>query len=338
MSISTKIVFLVFLLLCCADIFGAIDTNYIKKYDRQLSAKVYGGMSTKFIMVSDDMFEDADANGNAVTYQSNMPMLIGIGVAFDRLAISFGYGVPGLFDDETGEAAGFDLQTSFFRPRVALDVFAQYYSGFFNERTIGDGVAEIVARPDMSVFKAGVYGQYIFNADKFSYRSSFTSTEVQRKSAGSLLLGGSVFYNAFYHEDAIYSNDTNGSKTLYNIQFGPSAGYGYTAVFWKNYYASIAPTMGINLDFRKIDNHNYDKISGVPFAYVRFAFGYNSDAWSLLVTTVYQQYLFFNTDKVAMQFADLNARLTFIKRFHYENKTLSKLSKKITFQRSPDNW
>ncbi len=181
---------------------------------------------------------------------------------------------------------------------------------------------------DISTIRMGIYGEYVFNADRFSYRASFIGSEAQKKSAGGLLLGFGSFYNKFNYRD---KDRPQLNKSIENIQLGPSIGYAYTLVFKNHLFITAGLGTGVNINFyntgSKIEDFDYQELN--PYMHIRAGIGYHSDSWSILGNILSNNtrsgYSDEDTnDKIG--FNDLSAQITFFKRFHYENKLLSKIT------------
>ena len=76
-----------------------------------------------------------------------------------------------------------------------------------------------------SVFNFNFY--YAFNNKKFSYPAAFTQMFIQKKSAGSLLVGGELHVNVINIGDTI---DHDELFRLSNVTYGLGVGYGYNLV------------------------------------------------------------------------------------------------------------
>lgn len=78
-----------------------------------------------------------------------------------------------------------------------------------------------------NVFNFNFY--YAFNHKKFSYPAAFTQMFIQKKSAGSLLIGGELHANIINIGDTI---DNDELFRLTNVTYGLGVGYGYNLVLF----------------------------------------------------------------------------------------------------------
>lgn len=120
--------------------------------------------------------------------------------------------------------------------------------------------------------------------------------EWQRKSAGSILFGGEIYYGSIYGDSSLSPSAIDpkanalGINKYHFFSFGPGIGYAYTLVFKEHFF--ILGSATIDLAFRysteistalntKADffgfRPNYDLHAGV---------GYNGNVWSLSVLWV----------------------------------------------------
>ncbi|MBR4837305.1 MAG: DUF4421 family protein [Bacteroidales bacterium] len=89
-----------------------------------------------------------------------------------------------------------------------------------------------------AVFNFNFY--YAFNNKKFSYPAAFTQMFIQKKSAGSLLVGGELHVNVINIGDTI---DNDELFRLTNVTYGLGVGYGYNLVLPHRWliHASVLP-------------------------------------------------------------------------------------------------
>src|SRR5690606_8122998 len=132
---------------------------------------------------------------------------------------------PGINNDNSryGKTKKIDVQAYAFPRKIVLDLYAQYYKGFYiKEKGItqlqlsDDGYA---LRPDIKTYHLGVKGSYVFNSRKFSFRAAFVQNEYQKKSAGTAVLGGAIHYNHVAGDSAIIPPDISYSNFLDNADF-----------------------------------------------------------------------------------------------------------------------
>ena len=130
-----------------------------------------------------------------------------------------------------------------------------------------------------AVFNFNFY--YAVNNKKFSYPAAFTQMFIQKKSAGSLLLGGELHVNVLNIGDTV-----NGDELfrLRNVTYGLGVGYGYNLVLFKKMLIHVSALPYIVLHSRTVVNNymqeDYTVTSDFPEVFIsgRGALVYNFSA------------------------------------------------------------
>ncbi|HAF28144.1 MAG TPA: hypothetical protein DCG75_03760 [Bacteroidales bacterium] len=232
---------------------------------------IYTGLIGKFHSIE---LENPDIN-KKLKYEPNGNTSIMLGFNYKWLGLGFNFS-PGFLnkDDEIyGESSRFDTQLNIYTKSFGIDAHLQYYKGFYlkNPDKFIDWQNDFYPqRTDLESLSFGLSAYYFFNNKKFSYKAAFNRTQVQKKSAGSFILGtyvNAIIVNspggfiptelpdsllAFYNLDAYVTNSV-----------GVSGGYTYTLVFLKNFFinASLVPGFGYrSATFQT--NENDTKVNG----------------------------------------------------------------------------
>ena len=116
------------------------------------------------------------------------------------------------------------------------------------------------------------------------------------KSAGSVLIGGEIYYGAIYGDSTLIPTliDPKASALAINkfhfFSFGPGVGYAYTFVYKEHFF--ILGSATINLAFRysneisdSLDQHS-SHFRFRPNYIVHAGLGYNGNKWGLSVLWV----------------------------------------------------
>ena len=171
------------------------DTNYVESYLDHLTSRLYASVKTANVTLRDN------EPSKSIVYRPNSPLIVGFGFNYGILGLNIGFNLPFLNDNEhkRGKTSYRDLQTHVYLRPVTLDIYLQLYEGYYqtnpnNWYTDWPVFDTLPQRPDVKSVSAGLNGQYIFNNKKFSYRAAFLQNEWQKKSAGSFLAGGSIFF------------------------------------------------------------------------------------------------------------------------------------------------
>ena len=293
-------------------VYPQIDSSYIQPFDHDFSAKIY--------IYDKSAGFDKESNKEEVEYRTNNPVSIGLGIAWKNYSFSFSKGFDIFRDKKRGKTESLEFQHHSYGQKIIYDIFLQQHKGLYNEQPNVEGVYDL--HPDVQFSMYGGSFQYIFNNRKFSSRAAFNLNERQIKSAGSFLLGGSVYYSKVQTDSTLLFEQMN--KKHKNLQFGASVGYAYTWAISRRWlitaYFSAGATIGNNQPerFFKEEMKIYPTFNG------RFAVGYNAKTWSIgtvfMMNTVF---LFYDEDQ-SLSMNNQQLQLTFIKRFHWGNKFVNK--------------
>jgi len=187
---------------------------------------------------------------------------LGFGFNYKWLGLGVAFGLPSAPSkiEKYGKTKRFDFQLNIYSKKFVVDAFAQQYNGFYieNPAALTNWTASYFPQRDsMQTFSLGIGGYYVFNNKKLSYRAAYVRNAIQKKSAGSLLLGG--FYSLDY---AGFKNGTTKSfipnyfptavqdsfalNAYVSKSFGISFGYTYTLV-WKKFFINLSLITGIGI-------------------------------------------------------------------------------------------
>ena len=267
---------------------GENDTNYVESYLDHLTTRVYASVKTTEISLRDQNIS------KDLIYHPNSALILGFGFNYGILGLNIGFNLPFINNDDAkyGKTSYLDLQTHiYFRPFI-LDVYAQIYRGYHLTEP-NDWITDwpskdtFPTRPDISSISFGLNGHYIFNHKKFSYRAPFLQNEWQKKSAGSFLLGGNMFYvdtkgdSSFIpKEDTSFFEGTHFSQSrIANI--GVNAGYAQTFVVKQHFFLTLSLVGGLSGGGSWIYTSEEDELDRSGFTVAgnisgRVALGYNS--------------------------------------------------------------
>ncbi|HSH67594.1 MAG TPA: DUF4421 family protein, partial [Bacteroidia bacterium] len=213
------------------------------------------------------------------------------------------------YKNQKGETHYHDTQFNIYSPRVTCDIFYQNYKSFYIRNSLSypdyTGITRYAVRSDINAVSFGVSSYYVFNSKKFSYRSAFAYTEVQKKSSGSFLAG--TYFFLF---------NVKGDSTLVGFPFRPlfdslsfiknatvqtygiNIGYIHTFIFWKRFYTTISLVQGLGLEqtlYKNTEALSYSSpLKGAAKINCRYAFGYNLGRF-YIGTMGILDYLFFTS-------------------------------------------
>lgn len=176
------------------------DTNYYEAYPDKITGRIYLAQKfLKFTIPSSGSLDD-------IEYKANTKLNLGIGITYHNFSLNIFYGFKSLNKDTAkGKTKGLDLQLHLYPRRWAIDLLALFPKGFHLEPK-GFAIADpnkYYYRPDVKLTLVGVSAYKVPNKAKFSYRAAITQNEWQKKSAGSALYGGTMYYGTAKADSAL---------------------------------------------------------------------------------------------------------------------------------------
>ncbi len=268
------------------------DTDYIETFEDYLTTRIYlAKRYTSFSMQADET--------SSLRYRPNSLVSMGINASYKALLLSLGggFGFLNPNKEETGKTRSFDFQTHLYTRDWVTDIYAQLYKGYYLKQSnfAGTNGKKYYVRPDLRV---GFFGGSIYrllNGEQFSYRAGFLQNEWQKKSAGSFLVGGEIYYGTMRGDSALVPTYLNsyypqrGIERVRVFEFGPGAGYAYTGVWQEHFFATGSLT--INADISVVNEFSPLGSDGrttvTPNATFRAVAGYNSHEWAATIGWVH---------------------------------------------------
>ena len=301
------------------------DTTYIQTFPDFVTGRFY--LSQKFTNL--EFFDDTQ-NRN-MYFEPNTTLNLGIGATVKGFTLNLAYGFNFLNPDEgKGKTRYLDLQSYTYTRHSVIDFYGQFYNGLYLENTpdILPGWEDpFYVRADMRLRLFGLSYLHLFNGDKFTYAAPFVHNEVQKRSAGSFMLGGEVALVYADGDSTLISSlvddslftPLRGINEVSFFDFGPKGGYSHSFIFAKHMFItlSLSLRLGIGPTRYVYDDGEVEAEWLVnPSATARFGFGYNSPEWYLGLTAVQSSF----TNAVSelqngMVFGVGNVRLNYVKRF-----------------------
>lgn len=271
---------------------GPMDSNYVQDFPGTFTLRTYLGEKVS-------VFDLADrASGRDIAYRPNTILGLGVGITIHGIGINFSTRLP-FHDtkiDKYGRTQRYDIQVHRYRRKVMLDAYFQRYTGFHlgekTDVTQITGPQEYPYFPNLRATIIGATGLYVFNGEKYSMRGMTTQQDWQLKSAGSPLLGASVFTHFFDDDSSVLPayyryGDFFGGRHPQQIHYyglTVNGGYGYTVVLDKasHYFLAGAVDVGAGPGYSTVKDVTGEELSHVTFSVagnVRVGVGYNSLKW-----------------------------------------------------------
>lgn len=258
-------------------------------------------------------FRLTSGSKSRLSYRSNKPYSLGVGVYVFELAVELAFAIP--LDEQNkriyGESRARDMQLNVIGRRWGFDVFYQRYSGFY----VSDSENAVTAntaypqRPDVGTRNIGALVSHIFNKNRFSFRSPYNFSERQLQSAGSFVAFGTFRNFRISGDSAIvdpaYTKAFPELNSIHHISLytaGIAPGYTYNLVykgFFLNGTLGVGP--GINLlRYEYEDGTGGNRNSFSTMVTARLALGYNGDR-------IFGGMIFINSGgRASFENADLN--------------------------------
>ncbi len=272
------------------------DSAYIDDYTRDVTFRLYGSRKyTNFDIV--DTKRDKE-----ILYRPNDNFNIGFGANYKFLGINIGFNLPFINKDDElyGRTRYLDLQTHVYLRKLVVDFYWQYYRGYYiaaSENgllsTAGINTEEgkpLMIRPDLHTRNYGLSMLYVFNDERFSYRAAYLQNDYQKKSAGSLILGGEIFSTKIDGDSSLIPTSLEEPDFFEGkrydrsgiISVAATAGYAYTLVYKRHLFLTLSLSGGLGVNVTKLlmmDGGSSREGGWQLNNTVRASIGYNSDRY-----------------------------------------------------------
>lgn len=250
------------------------DSNYIESYYNDLIIRMYSGEKTHSLYLNDL------SNSYRLQYLPNGYFNIGAGVNFRSFGLSLATKVPIFQNSELkhGETKRFGIQSYIYSSKFTVDLLTSFLKGYYLVNS-ADHLSSFTRekeyqRPDISSANIGISINYIFNNSRFSYRAAFSDTERQKRSAGSLIAGGSIFSYRTKADSSIVpreidskyftkSRDLSKSEAL---AINANIGYAYSLVFLKHGILTLSYILGTGMQDNSFDREQKSEFNRWRFS------------------------------------------------------------------------
>lgn len=224
-----------------------------------------------------------------LTYRPNNTYSLGVGVYLFELGAELAFAIP--LNERSiaryGESKARDIQLNVLAKRWGVDAFYQRYGGFYIADHGNEPLADspFPQRPDIATKNFGVTGHYIFNHQKFSFRSAYNFAERQLFSKGSFILLGTLYTFRVAADSSILPGNRAADfgagvdfTRLRYTTFSLAPGYAFNLTY-NNFFLNTTLALGpahhwINYDLQAKSRVNHD-IEINSFFGARVAIGYN---------------------------------------------------------------
>jgi len=241
--------------------------------------------------------------GKTLMIAPNDQTNIGLGFNYKWMGLGIAFRAPWAKNDDDiyGKTKRIDFQLNIFSRSFGVDFSAQYYKGYYvaNPTNFIPSWTNNSPYPqlnDLETASTELSAYYFFNHKKFSYRAAFVRNEIQKKGAGSLILGTYIRFDlasaphSFIPEEIpIEYRDTFTVNAYLSGNYGLSFGYTYTFVIWKKFFLNLSLVPGFGLKtmvaYTNLGKFN-PKLGLSGRAIFRTAIGYEHKYFYLGITSI----------------------------------------------------
>ena len=186
------------------------DSTFIRRYMREDDIRlIYGGQGSN---ISYGTAKDGSALFSDALYNNTNDVAgFGLTYKFIDFDLTFSLRKVNIMEEERQNLSQLKFAYSYTMRKLAIRAYLSDAKGVIVE----ESKAASQSDPDVHLFKFGAQVTYYFNYNRYSYRSANFQNELQRKSAGSMLVRAEPFYRSLGMQDAIIPEDR-----LYGTQAG----------------------------------------------------------------------------------------------------------------------
>ncbi|HNQ13770.1 MAG TPA: DUF4421 family protein, partial [Bacteroidia bacterium] len=268
-------------------------------------------------------------------FRPNSKLNLGIGATYKSFTLNLAHGFKFLNPENgKGETKYLDLQSHIYTPKVALDLYAQFYNGFYLKNSF-QFIDHIYIRPDFKQRLIGGSALFIKNHKRFSFKAALMQNEQQLKSAGSLLYGFEIVFGSLqsdsvitpYFTDSASFIDIQDTKAYSFVKVGPGIGYAHTFVVKQKFFTLLSLTLNIGVgsiqkELIECRTESQGEVQGSLNS--RVALGYNDHNSYFGITFLNHSIVNGNAKKSFKgEFNVGNVRIIYAKRFKLNNRWIN---------------
>ena len=257
------------------------DTTFISNYGNEVAVKLITVNKYNYFRIRDRM------NKSRLRYRPVRDLSMGLGISYKWFALDLTLSLGLRKNSDFQNTRSFDFQGRLFSSKQYITATIQYYRGYKLGNVSGSDVEIKSAserRDDIRTINFGLQYMFAINYTKFSLKAPFVFNEVQRKSAGSAIIGASFSMFVMDADSSIIPPEVSGDfnsglhmRNLNIMSLGISVGYMYSFVYKDHYFLTIGLIPGLNLNFGDSFTHSRNNIE--PNIHIKIntmnAIGYN---------------------------------------------------------------
>jgi len=251
-------------------------------------------VNSKFIVKPNAVLQSYKLNIHSknfkMIYKPDNSLNVGVYFSYKKIGLGIAYNL--LNQDENildTKTVFYDIRINYFSRHLAINTYFDYYKGFsiseLPEEFTEDKRIE-KAQPNLKLLSIGANVFYAFSK-KYSFKSINSYIEIQKKSAGSLIIGLSQFYTLLSSTKTIFP-DAVAEKYKIPIRsnFGkfytllPTLGYTYTFVKGA-FYSGLTLALGGGTQWQryKVSSIKQNEFNWAYKYYSVVKIGHNAKHW-----------------------------------------------------------
>jgi hypothetical protein len=259
------------------------DRSYIRKFVKTNDARGFFKVQNTRVEFGSTK-EGSKLNRRG--YFKNSTNQVGLGLSYKIFGAEISFSLPQqkLVDSSLQNLKQFRLGFSFTGRKFAGRVYLNNSKGL----VVSDALKRFQSEPDVKMFKTGAQMIYIFNDPEYSLKAAVLQTEIQRRTAGSVLIKGELFFHSINTGSGLVIADRDlisvyGDQAGLNYARGPGLlimpGYGMNFSFFDGqlYVAPMAFLgAGASYNFYRGKLGSHSKTNLLIGGMSQLNFGYNS--------------------------------------------------------------
>jgi hypothetical protein len=292
------------------------STRYVK-YNSRLIVSLYQSYRQYNIEMQQFLVKDSIGKSK-LNYFAQANNITGIELNYDKINVSFGFKSTeptGTNKEKTGSTKYFNLGLNIGGNRWLLETAYRRYQGFYDKNSGAydtsfkrNGVYYQDPKLINTVFKAKFL--YLTNNKKFAFKSGYSSTYRQIKTAASWVLTANAYYNTLNTDSSFFPKqvrsfygDYRYMRGLDVFAFSVYAGASVNLVAWRAFFVNATLLFGPEEQWRVYKYTEgpfykplfYSSVSGD----LRFSFGLNMKRFFITITSI-SDICWYKSNAVAM--------------------------------------
>lgn len=247
------------------------DSTYYTKYRDRIIISVFQSYRSYSMDIAQTVTKDS-LGLSKVGYHADANLISGFEINYDKFSISLGFKSGDSKDKyKKGDTRVRNYALNIGGNKWILENSYRSYTGFYNTNTVNY---------DTSYKRTGIYDQaprlsseayktkflFFTNANKFSFKSGYSCSYRQLKSAFSFVLSANIYYNRLNSDSSFipyqvrsYYDQRQNINGLNVFAFSVYGGGSFNLVLWKAFFMNMTLIIGPEEQWR-----TYHYLSGYP--------------------------------------------------------------------------